>query len=283
MTMTVLVAVAVLAVPVVLLFSATACAQLAGLELPEGPPDPPYGEVILGEKGLIGFWRLGEPEDAADAINSFPPGSYRGMYRTPNEFELQKVGVSKKDINSAAEFEGGLVQVPFEPPLTPPALTVELWLKVTDPNANADWRDVIGCYVANAADPNLIDKGYRIRVMTVDRHQQPRGVRIEAILGGMGNGLSRTVDLDVWHYVVLTYMKAKGAKLYIDQQPPLPAAGDKLVVLAKSDGQPLRFGGNRGDAPATFEGVLDEIALYGRALDEKDTETIKAHYKAAQP
>jgi hypothetical protein len=76
-----------------------------------------------------------------------------------------------------------------------------------------------------------------------------------------------------WHYVVLTYLNQDGqevAELYIDANPftQKPPLNQKFDVRAT---QALRFGGGNplfplGPATATYDGVLDEVALYSSYL-----------------
>jgi hypothetical protein len=289
MTQAIWVIVGVLAVPVVLLLATTGCAQIADIRdwRPEEPPEPPpptYAETVLNTLGLLGYWRLGEPDGAPVAENSAPPGgTLNGNYVNPG-ITLEVEG-ALQDNNPAAFFAGttGYVEVPDMPPLSGGELTVELWMMLP-PTDVPDWGVLVGCYEPNLSDETIIATGYRLRVQT----SEPGQFEIEANVGGMAGPLKVKVDevdeaTPAWHYVALTYSDALAqAELYIDDKDPSTLTGPFDVEVTTPSWQPLRFAVGKGLAaalPYPYAGYLDEVALYQTRLPKTEVDN---HYDAAK-
>ena len=286
MTQAIWVIVVVLAVPLVLLLATTGCAQIVDIEdwRPQGPSEPPpptYVETVSNAVGLLGYWRLGEPDGAAVAKNSAPPGgTLDGNYVYPG-ITLGVEG-ALQDTDTAALLAGttGYVEVPDMPPLSGGEVTVELWMMLP-PTGSPDWGVLVGCYEPNLSDETIIATGYRLRVRTSEAGQ----FEIEANVGGMAGPLKVKVDdaTPAWHYVVLTYGDALAqAELYIDDKDPSTLTGTFFVEVTTPSWQALRFAagiGFPGAVPYPYTGYLDEVALYQIRLTEAE---VDSHYNTAK-
>ncbi len=291
MTQAIWVIVGVLAVPVVLLLATTGCAQIVDIEdwRPQGPPEPPpptYAETVSNALGLLGYWRLGEPDGAPVAKNSAPPGgTLDGNYVYPG-ITLAVEG-ALQDTNTAAFFAGttGYVEVPDMPPLSGGEVTVELWMMLPSTGL-PDWGVLVGCYEPNLSDETIIATGYRLRVQT----SKPGQFEIEANVGGMAGPLEVKVDevdeaTPAWHYVVLTYSDALAqAELYIDDKDASTLTGPFFVEVTTPSWQPLRFAagiGFAGAVPYPYAGYLDEVALYQTHLPKAELDNHRNSAKMA--
>jgi Concanavalin A-like lectin/glucanases superfamily len=302
MTPAMWVALALLAVPVVLLLATTGCTnEYPPFRVEEPPVEPPptYEQTVLDTASLVGYWRLGEKNaelttQEPKAENSFWPGNLDGDYVNPDGITLEQPGALPNDPDTAALFAGtptgGFVEVPSMPngdltPLTGGEVTVELWAK---PNPVPDWALLVGCYEPPVSSDDTIAKGYRLRVRTVS---DPDQIEIEANIGGMPAPLIGQVPIDVdaptdWHHVVLTNLKASDqqlakAELYIDGKlfGPLVAGTTEIFDVATT--QSLRFAGGYsveiGKVTDPYPGWLDEVALYLNYLDPAE---VDKHFKA---
>jgi hypothetical protein len=78
-----------------------------------------------------------------------------------------------------------------------------------------------------------------------------------------------------WHHLVLV-RDGRSIKIYLDGNPRPEIAGDAGGTQAERlTGLPI---GMRGDGASGFEGLIDEVALYDRALDLSE---VAAHLRAA--
>jgi hypothetical protein len=139
----------------------------------EMPPDtevgPPYGDIILGEAGLVSYWKLQDERAAEPAVPTAPntpetggpatdekannnPGTYKTVLvqqggefpdspDAPGTLTLQAPGLLKPDgPNTSVSLDGGYVEVPFTPTLLLPSFTIEAMVR-------PEWSDTeIGLY-----------------------------------------------------------------------------------------------------------------------------------------
>ena len=83
------------------------------------------------------------------------------------------------------------------------------------------------------------------------------------------------IKLKTWYHVVLV---RDGSRLTVFLNGnPEPEIGGRAEVRPSS-GQPQWFFGGRSDSFANFEGKIDEVAVYPRALSPAEA---AAHYQAA--
>ncbi len=105
-------------------------------------------------------------------------------------------------------------------------------------------------------------------------------------LGGRSNwlGIDGTTNLrdGKFHHVAVTYdgsSSASGLQIYVDgQQETTTTVSDTLSATIVSD-EPLRFGAREGATIDLFDGVLDEIHVFERALSSNEVRFI---YDAAR-
>ncbi|MEO3761393.1 LamG-like jellyroll fold domain-containing protein [Mycobacterium sp. B14F4] len=314
MTEAVWVALAVLAVPIVLVLATAGCGTVlapaaddVATPAPETPPqgtgpgsatkkpDPrieasaglaievelkrSYASTVLDTVGLVGYWRLGEaqaellkPQPLAQNLSNTP--NLNGRYMSPGAVELEVKGALAKGDDGAARFDGGYVEVPFQPVLQLDEVALELWLKIDAPDTPL--RTVVGYFETPPFNDTLLTRGFRLRARTV-LESGASVLLVQGMFGGMSTALEvKHPTAAGWHYVVLTYNMTLGqekAELYVDDQMAI-ANGKCTLKLAGQ--QPLRFAVTTGLNLTTFNGSLDEVALYGQYMPKATVDDHRA-------
>jgi hypothetical protein len=156
-----------------------------------------------------------------------------------------------------------------------PAWTVELWFYNCMP---ADARPVTGCLFALGQSASAAAPGERLEIGGQDAQPgklvahtggEPRA----SLAGATDVPLRNWVPRESWRHVALV-RDGEQVRVYLDGrlEPEVsgasapPSAADQIWIGGRSDGQ---FG---------FEGRIDEVAFYGRALAADE---VKRHYEAA--
>ena len=140
--------------------------------------------------------------------------------------------------------------------------TLEAWVNTT--NA-ANQQGIIEKYAWDCCQGN-----YALRL-------QNAVVTAYTVQGQSASGVGGTtaIQSNAWYYVVATYDRSSSAlKVYVNGR--LEGSSSVSVAPASST-VPVRIGA-RGDGALTFSGLMDEVAIYPRALS---TTRIQAHYQAA--
>jgi len=148
------------------------------------------------------------------------------------------------------------LEVPHKAELDPAELTLEAWVKMARYPTEGDPRR----WVANKNDDEWTDGHFALVT---------QGSRAGAYLnigGGQPNMHEAWSDegaltLNQWHHLATTY-DGKDLKVYLDGKPVAAKAVNRPRVPGTL---PLAIG-RRQDAYNYFEGVIDEVRLYGRAL-----------------
>ncbi len=245
-----------------------------------GSPPYSYSDVVSKTDGLVSFWQLNDQSpptavDNQDGNNgTYQPGvsTHIAGLVSANAFE---------PFNFAAAFDGktGYVKVPFAANLNPPiAFTVEALVKPSIFDTNT--------HVIVASD-----SGYRLAL---------NGGSFEASVAAGTAGFQPPVVVFPGeqgvpyqdappYYVAMTYdgstlglyvnpAASDGEETFLSSENP----GNSRFNSAVTDYQPatshdLRIGASAdGDTPGEFfAGVIQDVAVYGSALNFKD---IVSHY-----
>ena len=212
-------------------------------------PPPSCAPVLAG---LVGWWP-GEG-NAYDII-----GTNNGTLQGGASYTSGKVG-------QAFTFDGssGYVNIPDSPLLDSFSnnITIELWLKANDTNVNSDWQGIVT--KGNAA--------WEIQATTGEK-----GVYFTGS-GGLSTGLksTRNVKDGQWHHVAGVY-DGTNIYLYVDGtlDASTPASGNIV-----QNSYPMTIGCNgqgvSGYPGYFYNGSIDEVSLYHRALSASEIQTIYA-------
>ncbi|MGB8382307.1 MAG: LamG-like jellyroll fold domain-containing protein [Dermatophilaceae bacterium] len=213
-----------------------------------------------------GYWRLGEGSGSVAVDSS--PGAHAGTY---DGVQLGQAGGLGADPDTSAAFPNA-ASVTVPQTVGTDTFTVEAWVKPTAPIAIQDPDDDGAAGTAGQRwlfypSQSGGNAGAGVSVGT-------NGIGVyEHGDGYLPPRASYQADLSSgWHHVAVVY-SARSATVYLDGQPVASSAtSPRPTVIA-----PTQIGyGNYGD----YEGGVDEVAVYGRALDAG---RVNAHYRAGRP
>lgn len=233
------------------------------------PGLPAYAEHVLASRPLA-YWRLEEMDGltAHDATGR----ENHGRYENGVAFFLPGADLpglmTDKRINRAPHLAGGRLAANMQIPAE--SYSIEFWFWNGLPN---DARPVTGYLFGRASNRQggeylglngslgLVPPGYLFV-------SQGLG---DKVLAGKSEISPRT-----WHHVVLT-RDGQRIVVHLDGNDRPEIASD--VAAGQGSGLATTFLGGRHDQEATFEGKIDEIAVYDRPLSAAE---IAEHYRAAR-
>jgi len=221
-------------------------------------PEQPYATVVLAD-GPVAYWRLGESSgDVAVDEKGLHPGTYL------NSVLLGQAGALVGDPNLAAGFSAGLqtkVDVEWGPDLNDFIFSVECWAKVTGGAGN--YRSP----VTSRAD--LPQRGYIFYAANNNTWQFWTG---RGDSSGWDNLAGPAVVEGQWVHLVGTY-DGTVKRFYVNGAQ----VGSRAAIFGQNDASPLRIGGGSTEGPGNyfFEGSVDEVAYYNKALTPRQ---VLVHY-----
>lgn len=222
------------------------------------------------EQGLVGHWMLDEASGStgADRIN----GSTATFYNT---FALTTVGCK---ISGCAGFSGGANTVYARAgrslALEPGAVTIAFWVRRSG---------------AQATNAGLVNKDYNL---TATSPYQSYGIGFNGTsdselsfhvgtLGGIASVVSGSVITDnVWHHVVGTYDPSEGLLKFFINGAKVGTTihnlgSNSAIVYDRTSNGDLIFGSGRiATGSERFNGLMDDIRIYNRALSEDEVATL---------
>lgn len=201
-----------------------------------------YAPTILGESGLVSYWRLGESSgtEAVD-LKGANPGTYKG---TPT---LAEPGAIVGDPNAAVKFNGTshYIEVPDSASLDlGDVFTYECWIKRLS---------------TGAANKYLFERGsgsVNIKFTAEDKLLLRRDS-----VADITTSTVKITDTTTWHHVVVTKNGAT-AKIYIDGAD---VTGTVTNSTFANTATPL-FIATEEKSFGWFPGWMDEIAIYNVAI-----------------
>ncbi|MGH7978086.1 MAG: LamG-like jellyroll fold domain-containing protein, partial [Limisphaerales bacterium] len=267
-------------------------ATLSVTARPVNVPLTGYGAVVAADHP-VAFWQLNEPGGSSTAIDAV--GSFDGAYdlavtngiTDPGSILFGEPGGVPDDTNTAvalvspAAGVGGTVQVPWAPELNPDIpWSVETWVQPASLGANGgDYRVVLSSEYNEYPYPY---NGWYI-------YQQPNGTF--AFVPEPGNGFlsAGSITPGNWYHLVVTD-DGTNFNLYINgvlAVAPYPLAdadfipnGDGInpdgsAGIGGADGANFVMGQRTDGAFNTFQGVIEDTAVYNYALTPRQ---ITTHY-----
>ncbi|WP_258024269.1 LamG-like jellyroll fold domain-containing protein [Streptomyces bambusae] len=233
-------------------------------------PGSHYRSMVL-DGGPTAYWRLNETEGEAAASEAVSrTGLTAGRYR---DVTLGATGALAATGNKAVSFNGttSYVELP-EATLSPSKLlSVELWFKTSTPGG-----------VLLGFQNRPLTEGHWIfnPVLVVDSAGHLRG-SFEKTGGGSAGQMTSPdpVTDNTWHHAVLT-STGTGQTLYLDGQSvgsttgPVEHAGKTYTYLGAGH-TATEWDGMPGLGVRHFNGLMDDVAVYHRALDAG---TVQSHF-----
>jgi putative membrane-bound dehydrogenase-like protein len=247
--------------------------------LVDGPG--PYAKAVLDSQPAA-YWRLEEMVMPAardttgrhngrfeNGVALFLPGADGRIGHQPPEPPATNA-FSGTQINRAVHFAGGRLRA--DVPLGE-NYSVEFWLWNGLPS---DARAVTGYAYSRGADGDPAARGEHLGIGGT--HRSDLAGRLFLFNGNERNeifGGRTTLALRAWHHVVFV-REGRQVRVHLDGRAEPEIAGEFAHTIPA--GNNSLFIGGRNDGLFGFEGKLDEVALYPRALSAVE---IGAHYHAS--
>lgn len=218
------------------------------------------GEIVVPvcvepPSDLVSWWTLDENSDETTASDSV--GDNTGSY--VNSL-TQIAGL----VDGALSFVDvtDYVEVPDDISLQPQRLTIDAWVRGSDiPGSN-------GYIVAKGAQ-DCSSPSYAL--------YSAGGDSVKFLLRADGASWTAITGPDiwdgVWHHVAGTY-DGSFMTLYVDGGQVAQVAYDKVIDYTLSTHDDLIFGSYEGTCSLPFNGDVDEIELFSRALDSTEIDAI---------
>ncbi|MEM8932263.1 MAG: LamG domain-containing protein, partial [Acidobacteriota bacterium] len=216
-------------------------ASLYDLSIGDGSP-PPIDDAVDIDRRLALFWSFDRDDGCrSSGWRGLPPGELLGC---PRGGPIPVPGM----IDRALQFDGendGVRAVESTIDLDHPyRLSVSLWLRA---GRHDDWRALVD-------KRDALEDGW-------DLYVSPAGRAFLRVDGTVLEGASIIAD-DRWHHVAGVYDR-EGLRLYVDGRLDRSAPLERPKSL---DTRALVIVGRGFDDRYAFDGVLDEVRVYGRAL-----------------
>jgi len=234
----------------------------------------PYAKAVLSSRPAA-YWRMGEFNGprALDATGNANDGEYEGGIAFYLEGPASEGTCGDCHINRAAHFAGGRMKstvCPAEGGINQP-YSVEMWFYNALPS---DARAVTGYLFSRGVDGAEGAPGDHLGIGGKDaatgRLLFFNGNTLNQVLAGTTEILPRT-----WNHVAMV-RDGKKVTVYLNGKTPPEICGEAEVGFPP--GTKEVFIGGRNDNFANFEGKIDEVAIYGRALS---AEEVAEHCAAA--
>jgi hypothetical protein len=218
-----------------------------------------YRDVVLSDMP-IGYWRLGDSGNltAVDEIGD-TPGTYLG------DFLQGAPGALAGDPDTAVEFAGTNGVIAFGDVFDLQSFTIELWVRPAPPLS--EYRHLVS---KRQMDTNG-SQGYGIY------DHADTGLKFEVVRDSQYSAVSTKNYLPrAWNHLVGTF-DGTSVRFFVNGDEVNPASV-KPLTLANIDG-PFLIGAVNAAGVGAFDGTLDEVAIYDKALT---LFRVVAHYQAGQ-
>ena len=249
-------------------FTAIASGGAQSLGLKEYQSENPATNCVSSPSGLVSWWRA--EGDAIDAL-----GTNNGVFEGGVEFAPGEVGqafvfnTANADVKMAASSSLDVG--------TGDGFTVELWIAPADVAVRGplvEWNNGSGTWGVHfwndPGQPFQTRPGTRPGPGNLYANIVDRGGGWHPLSSGGG-----TITNDVFQHVALTYDKASGvATIYCNGAIVAEQGFGTFTPLTSYD---LYLGRRISGAPGdlgTFNGLIDEAALYNRALSQSEIQAI---------
>lgn len=245
-------------------------------------PHGTYARSVLNSRPAA-YWRfeemtaiiardtLGKHDAAFEAgVAVYLPGvDDRAGFRNPKP--VQPNAFSGQNINRAFHFAGGRVKANVD---LRDRYSIELWFWNGLPN---DAREITGHLFSRGSPIDGLARGEHAGIGGGSSPDVAGKLFLSSDANAAGNRLvgKTTLELRAWHHLVLVREGGK-VRVHLDGHAEPELHG--VFQLAVPAGERSIFIGGRNDGKFGFEGKIDEVAMYPRALTPRE---IAAHYRAS--
>lgn len=236
---------------------------------PAAPPAPAPVAPVLDASGLPKGLVLHFSFDLAEPKNSIVDGS--GQNNQGQATGGRWITTGKKGGGFEFASPANHIKVAASPSLNPKQATYATWFRTT--RSDGVWRRIF-------EKPG--ERGFTIGLAGDTKGIPTRGKVAVSIAGGRQCLSDYVVTDGSWHHLTVTF-DGTNAKLYIDGKPqlqsaafsgPLPECAEDFIVGLNRPNASLQ------DFVQCFEGGLDEVMVFNRALPEEE---VKAMVLAVDP
>lgn len=203
--------------------------------------------------GLMAYWKLDDSGSTAEDAHSTNDGTISAGVTTG------ETGV----IGDAFKFNGTTSNVSFGTACRPTeGLSISLWFNIADITSGGDqWFVGNGVYSTNWC-------GYWVAINITGQIKFRLGTNTATLLDKTyGSGL----DDGAWHHVACTW-DGTNAYIYVDNVKSTATAYSTDIVYVTAC--TLRMGSNAYANGTFYGGLLDEVAIYNRALTDAEVEDL---------
>ncbi|MEX2185755.1 MAG: lamin tail domain-containing protein [Pirellulales bacterium] len=273
--------------------------NVLAVEVHQGPQGGSnYSETILGANP-VAYWRLGETSTASGAVldsasNAGPPqaGAQNGTFAGFNPANLGTAGPRPTDLvgaqpllgfesdNRAPDFQGAndggndVVLIPDTGSLnfaTNRRFTLEAWVKAPQGAPQEGGGAILAKGLGGGGEQfaiDLVNGAYRFFLWNGGAPNTPSVIQSSASPNGQ------------WQHVVGTFDSAAGImRLYVNGQQVGATTPPATIVNTTHDVSiGARKNQNSSNYDLNFDGQIDEVAIYDRALSPAE---VTAHFQAA--
>ncbi|MCY2991190.1 MAG: LamG domain-containing protein [Planctomycetota bacterium] len=229
-----------------------------------------YGAEVRKDTPLA-WWRFQEPTTADGDTVKDETGQHAGLYRGGVKHESGPPGIGGR----AARFDGqrAFIDVPHQAAFALDELSVEVWVRATQPWTAKQWPGSATLVSKATAGPGSSD--WTINAGTLQAGQNEG--RILTSTGAAGSGADANLASGQhlndghWHHVVWTRSSTGLNCLYVD---------GRLADQAEDEGgpiandRPIQIGGDPLERGTFLDGALAEPALYAGVLT---ADRVQAH------
>lgn len=218
--------------------------------------------------GLVGHWTL--DETSGSTIRDYSPSGNNGTWSDAVNNDVTEESIVGQ-VNNAITFDNSIDSInignPAELQITG-ALTVSGWARPTSSHdghilAKWDW-------------PNENNASYRLQTDTVGGSDIDYEFRVYSGTCGSTSSINSgevTVTTNEWHHIVGVYIPSTEVSLYIDGV--LVAQNTTGIPASISNcANDVTIGTNTGPTLQEWEGDLDDIRVYNRALTSTEISTL---------
>ena len=227
---------------------------------PASAPSKTYSQSVVADQPAV-YYRMDEA--SGQVLQDASGNNYNALLT--GSFSRGQSGAMLNEADASTGFSGGHGDIFSGPGVdSTTGWTLEAWINTT--NAAAQ-QGILEKYANDCCQGN-----YAIRLLNgVVTAYTVQGQSASSVSG------ATAIQNNTWYHVVATYDRpSQTLKVYVNGL--IDGSNTSATVAPPASTNPVRIGARGDDSSMAFQGQIDEIAIYPRALG---LARIQAHYQAA--